>query len=135
MDLTLLLPLVLLGVMIFFMWRSNKKRTQQQQEMRSSAVIGADVMTQSGVYGTIVDIDDDNNITTIESEPGTRLRVHSMTIANILTPSVPDDASALSVEETVEEFPTTEPEHRDAADADRRDGDNGSESGPNTNKA
>ncbi|WP_181064256.1 preprotein translocase subunit YajC [Pseudoclavibacter sp. AY1F1] len=131
MDLTLLLPLVLLGVMIFFMWRSNKKRSAQQQEMRSSAVIGADVMTQSGVYGTIVDIDEDNNITTIESEPGTRLRVHSMTIANILTPAVPDDASALAEHDAVEERSEIEAE----AEAERRDGDNGSESGPNINKA
>ncbi|MFC5122132.1 preprotein translocase subunit YajC [Pseudoclavibacter helvolus] len=117
--------------MIFFMWRSNKKRSAQQQEMRSSAVIGADVMTQSGVYGTIVDIDEDNNITTIESEPGTRLRVHSMTIASILTPAVPDDASALAEHDVVEERSEIEAE----AEAERRDGDNGSESGPNINKA
>ena len=67
----------------------------------------------------------------MDEPPGTRLRVHSMTVANILTPAVPDDASALSEHEAVEERPELEAE----AESERRDSDNGSESGPNINKA
>lgn len=105
MDLTLILPLILLAVLMVFMWRSNKKRTQQQQEMRSNLRPGAEVMTQSGIYGTIVDLDEENHVATIESSPGTLLRVHSSTIANIVPTAedvpvadVPDDASALDAE-------------------------------------
>ncbi|MFD0995482.1 preprotein translocase subunit YajC [Pseudoclavibacter chungangensis] len=95
MDLTLLLPLALLALMLVFMWRSNKKRQAQAQETKSKAVVGAEVMTQAGIYGTIVDIDADNNVTTIETTPGTRIRVHSATVLNVVTPNVPDDASEL----------------------------------------
>lgn len=101
MDLMLVLPLLLLVVMMIFMWRSNKKRQEQQQEMRQQLVPGTEVMTQAGIYGTIVDIDADNNVATIESAPGTQLRVHSATIVNVVTPTVPDDASALTGDEPV----------------------------------
>jgi|UPI0003815D66 preprotein translocase subunit YajC len=96
MDLMLVLPLLLLVVMMIFMWRSNKKRQEQQQEMRQQLVPGTEVMTQAGIYGTIVEVDTDNNVATIESGPGTVLRVHSATIVNVVTPTVPDDASALT---------------------------------------
>lgn len=99
MDPMLILPLILLAVMLVFMWRSNKKRQAQASEMKSKAVVGAEVMTQAGIFGTIVDIDEPNNVTTIETTPGTQVRVHSATVLNVVTPTVPDDASALMAEE------------------------------------
>lgn len=95
-DPMLLIPLVLLGAMLIFMWRGNKKRSQQQAQLREQMVVGVDVMTQAGIYGTIVDIDADNNVTTLETSPGVTLRVHSATVLNVVTPPVPDDASALA---------------------------------------
>jgi len=104
MDLMLVLPLLLLVVMMVFMWRSNKKRQAQQQEMRQQLVPGTEVMTQAGIYGTIVDMVEANNVVTIESGPGTQLRVHSATIVNVVTPTVPDDASSLTGEESADDF-------------------------------
>lgn len=112
MDPTLIL-LPLLAVMVFFMWRSNRKRQEQVREMQSSAIVGAEVMTNTGLFGTIVERDEDENIVTLESTPGTRLRVHSTTIARVLTPSVPDDASALAEAEADEPGAVDE---RDAAE-------------------
>ena len=109
MDPMLLLPLVLLGAMLIFMWRGNKKRAEQQATLREQMVVGADVMTQAGIYGTIVDIDRDNNVTTIETSPGVNLRVHSATILNVLTPTVPDDASALATDDDGLPAPTSGP--------------------------
>lgn len=118
-SLMLILPLVLLVVMMLFMWRNNKKMQERQAQVRSEMQVGTEVMTQAGLYGTIVDVDTENNITTIESAPGTRLRVHSATIVNIVTPAtaVPDDASSLSrTDDAVEVDPTID---RDgAADVD-----------------
>lgn len=96
MDPMLFIPLLLLGAMLIFMWRGNKKRAEQQSTLREQMVVGADVMTQAGIFGTITDIDAENNVTTIETSPGVPLRVHSATILNVITPTVPDDASALS---------------------------------------
>ncbi|CAG7845495.1 hypothetical protein USB125703_01765 [Pseudoclavibacter triregionum] len=95
MDPMMYLPLVLLAVMLVLMWRGNKQRAKLQEEMKAKVVVGADVMTQAGIYGTIVDIDEAANVTTIETTPGTRIRVHSMTIANVIEATVPDDASSL----------------------------------------
>lgn len=110
MDLMLVLPLLLLVVMMIFMWRSNKKRQEQQQEMRQQLVPGTEVMTQAGIYGTIVEMDDDSHIATIESAPGTRLRVHSQTIVNVVTPTVPDDASSLTGDEPIVDEPRIDAE-------------------------
>ena len=98
MDLMLVLPLVLLAVMMFFMWRSNKRNQEKQQQLRQTMAPGVEVMTQTGIYGTIVELDSENNVAVLESTPGTRIRVHSATIVQVVTPTVvvPDDASALA---------------------------------------
>lgn len=98
MDLTLLLPLALLVLMMVFMWRSNKKRTAQQQELRAKIQPGVEVMTQSGIFGTLISVDDATNVATVETSPGVLLRVHKATIANVVEPAVevPNDASALT---------------------------------------
>lgn len=100
LDLTLLLPLGLLVLMMVFMWRSNKKRTAQQQELRSKIQPGAEVMTQSGIFGTLISVDEDSNIASVETSPGVLIRVHNATIAHVVEPTVavPDDASALTGE-------------------------------------
>lgn len=95
-DPMLLIPLVLLGAMLIFMWRGNKKRASQQAQLREQMVVGADVMTQAGIYGTIVELDPEHNVTTLETSPGVTLRVHSATVLNVVTPTVPDDASSLA---------------------------------------
>ena len=119
MDPMLFIPLLLLGAMLIFMWRGNKKRAEQQATMREQMVVGADVMTQAGIFGTITDIDTDNNVTTIETSPGVPLRVHSATILNIVTPTVPDDASALASLDT--DTPAVSPAADDTLREDERD--------------
>ena len=101
----LFLPLLLLAVMMIFMWRNNKKMQERQAQMRTQMQVGTEVMTQGGIYGTIVDVDAENNVTTIESTPGTVLRVHTATIVNVVTPTatVPDDASSLTGETAVDD--------------------------------
>lgn len=100
-QLMLIVPLLLIVVMMFFMWRGNKKRQEQQQQMRTKLVPGVDVMTQAGILGTLVDIDEANNVATLESAPGSRVRVHSATIIQIIEPTVPDDASSLTGDTTL----------------------------------
>lgn len=97
-DPMLLIPLVLLGAMLIFMWRGNKKRAQQQATLREQMVVGADVMTQAGIYGTIIELDPENNVTTLETSPGVTLRVHPSTVLNVVSPTVPDDASSLTAD-------------------------------------
>ena len=115
-PLFLFLPLLL--VMLVFMWRSNRKRQEQMRQMQDRIVVGAEVMTNTGLFGTVVDRDEDEQSVTLESTPGTRLRVHSTTIARVIEPEVPDDASRLvdAEAEPVEEelFEQTDPLEPDA---------------------
>ena len=49
-------PLLIIGVMIFFMFRANKKQQRQRQEMLDRIVKGTKVMLNSGVFGKVVEV-------------------------------------------------------------------------------
>lgn len=86
MDPITLLMFGLIAVMIFFMFRNGKKRQAAQQELQNSVREGAEVMLQSGIFGTIEDIDDDANRVTVRSGTST-IVVHRSSIAQVLKPS------------------------------------------------
>ena len=70
MDLIpLLLMFGLLGVMMYFMTRRQRRAQEQQAQLQNSLEVGDRVMTTSGLYGTVVDADDNTTIT-IEISPG-----------------------------------------------------------------
>ena len=110
MDYTLILLAGLLVVMIFFTWRSSKKRKAEAETLQTKLVPGAEIMTQHGIFGTLVSIDDDSNEAIIETTPGTKLRVHRQTIVRVVEDEAPvsedevegDDASADEVASDVE---------------------------------
>jgi preprotein translocase subunit YajC len=83
---------VILAVLIFFMFRSSRRRQKQQSELQKQVVPGATVMTNFGVYGTIVSIDEENNKVELETSPGHILTVHRQTIGRVET--VPETAEA-----------------------------------------
>jgi preprotein translocase subunit YajC len=71
-----LLPLVLLGGFFYFlMIRPQKRQRANQQALLNSLEVGDDVMTGGGIFGTIVDMDEDEDIVTVEIAPGTRIRM------------------------------------------------------------
>jgi preprotein translocase subunit YajC len=67
--LPMLLLFGLLGVMMYFMTRRQRKAQEQQQTLQNSLEVGDRVMTTSGLYGTIIDADDATTIT-LEIAPG-----------------------------------------------------------------
>lgn len=55
-----MLPIfVIFGVMIFFMFRSQKKQAQKRKEMVSSIKAGDDIVTNGGIKGTIEKVKED----------------------------------------------------------------------------
>ena len=79
----LLIPLALAALLIFFLFNSRRKQKARAEEIKSGLVPGAKVMTTFGVFGTVLSIDEENNQVTIESGPGTVLRVHRQAIGQI----------------------------------------------------
>src|SRR5262245_5887932 len=67
--LPLLLMFGLLGVMMYFMTRRQRRAQQQQADLQNSLGVGDRVMTTSGLYGTITDADDATTVT-LEIAPG-----------------------------------------------------------------
>ena len=70
MELILPLLLVLFAGFMFMTARRQRRQVQETQQMQSSLVPGDRVMTTSGLYGTIVETDDDT--LEIEVAPGVR---------------------------------------------------------------
>ena len=90
-DPFMIVMLALVAVLIFFMFRNGKKRQQALAELQSNMRPGAEVMLQSGIYGTIEDIDEEENRVTLRSG-STTLVVHRNAISQVITPvDAPDD--------------------------------------------
>lgn len=66
--LVLLLPFLLLIFIVF----SQRRRAQQVQALQNSLAVGDEVVTTSGLYGTIVAIDD--TVVTLDTGAGSTLR-------------------------------------------------------------
>ncbi|MET4157971.1 preprotein translocase subunit YajC [Agromyces sp. PvR057] len=86
-----IIMLAVLAVLIFFMFRNSRKRQAEAQQLQSKVQPGARVMTNFGVYGTIVSIDEEENQVLLEVSPGTVLTVHRQTVARVVEPAVTED--------------------------------------------
>ncbi|WP_394251575.1 preprotein translocase subunit YajC [Arthrobacter pityocampae] len=80
---SLLLPLAL-AFLIFTMFRRQRKTQQQVKDMRTQMEPGTEVMTQFGLFGTIVSIDQENNKAVLELSPGTRATVHTQALSKVV---------------------------------------------------
>lgn len=108
-DPTMLIMLAAFGLLIFMMMRGRKKAAKAQEQIRSNLAVGAEVMTQFGLFGTISSIDTDENKIVLEVSPGSFVTVHSQVVAKVVAPEenaaatveVPNDASSLTSEPAV----------------------------------
>lgn len=96
----LLLPLLLLGL-LWVMGAPQRRMRKEQAAMMATLAPGAEVMTHGGLYGTVVEIDDD--VVVLETAPGVTMRWAKRAIARIVTP-VESEESAEELEEYDEEY-------------------------------
>jgi preprotein translocase subunit YajC len=94
MDPLTIVMLGVLGLLIFFMVRNSRKRRADVEMLQQKMVPGAEVMTNFGLFGTLVAIDEDENIATIEVSPGSTIRVHRQTLARVVEDDVPVEEPA-----------------------------------------
>lgn len=82
-----LFMLLLLGIMMLVLIvlpaRRAKKAQQQIKERQDAMVPGTQVMTNFGLYGSVVSIDKEANTAHLEIAPGTVAKVHLMTVTSI----------------------------------------------------
>ena len=64
----MLFPLVIIGGMMFFMTRSQKKQQNQRQELLNSMKTGDEIVTIGGLYGVVHQVNSDKGTVVIDCE-------------------------------------------------------------------
>lgn len=99
------MELILIAVLAFAMmwWMSNRSKKQQRAALsfRDSLEVGQEVMTGSGLFGVIVDVEEDR--ITLETEPGGARTVWlRAAIAKLVDPPVVEEAEGDEVSDVDE---------------------------------
>ncbi len=110
-DFTTYIMLAVLAVLVIFMFRNSRKRQRAQAELREKIVPGVEVMTNFGMYGTLLSIDAENNTAMIETSPGTVIKVHSQTVSRVVDPPVSDADQVSTAAEEQAAVSDVEPEY------------------------
>lgn len=101
-SLVAFLPLLLMGgVFYFLLIRPQQRRARAQQALLRSVEVGDEIVTTAGVFGTIVAIDDESDVITLEIAPGTRIRMVRAGVGRI----VGDEPDAIESDDVDTEVP------------------------------
>ncbi len=71
----ILMLVAMFAIMYFFMIRPQQKKQKELQNFRKAIEKGQEIVTAGGIYGTVREIDDVNNILIVEVANGVRLRI------------------------------------------------------------
>ena len=82
MMLWFMLPVLL--VYMFFMFRGPKKKQQEHNKMVSSLAKNDRVRTIGGIFGTVLDVRDDEIVLKIDESTNTKIKVSPQAIATVL---------------------------------------------------
>jgi preprotein translocase subunit YajC len=106
-SLVAFLPLLLMGgVFYFLLIRPQQRRARAQQTLLRSVEVGDEIVTTAGVFGTIVAIDDETDVVTVEIAPGTQIRMVRAGIGRIVSDE--DELEVLEGDERDTEVPDSQ---------------------------
>ena len=80
---TIIWIVVLLVFVFIFILRPQKKEQARRNEMMSKMAVGDTVLTSSGFYGTLIDINDDTVIVEFGNNKNCRIPMQRAAIAQI----------------------------------------------------
>lgn len=92
----LLLPiyiLIFIGLIYVFGVRPQKKRRQELERIMSSLTPGDEIVTVSGIYGTVTEVEDGETLL-LEVAEDTDIRIAKVAVARVITGSEAAEASA-----------------------------------------
>lgn len=78
---------VMLVVMVLLLWLPMRRQKKAQAEMKAKQAgmePGTRVMTSFGLFGTLCDMDRENNKAVLEIAPGQLVTVHSQTVTTVV---------------------------------------------------
>ena len=83
------IPLILIfAIMYFLLIRPQQKKVKQHQAMVTALRRGDQVVTQGGLIGKVVKVNEDNELE-VELAEGVKVRVVQSTIAQVLSKTEP----------------------------------------------
>ena len=89
--LPLLLVIVVIAAMYFLMIRPQQRRAREAQNMRSTLGPGDEIMTSSGIYGEIVDVDETDDTILLEVAPDVVIKFARAAIARTVSQAPRDE--------------------------------------------
>jgi preprotein translocase subunit YajC len=119
MSITSIIMLVVLAALIFFMFRNSRKRSRDQAALRDKMQPGAEIMTNFGLYGKLLSIDEEDNTALVETTPGTIVKVHRQALSRVVEPTespVVEEAQAPVLNPESSAKPISEPEYGERVD-------------------
>ena len=79
------LPIIIIfAVFYFLIIRPQSKRAKEEQTMRNSLQIGNKVVTTSGIFGTISEIDNEKGVVSVSLAKDVTVVMYKTSIANVL---------------------------------------------------
>lgn len=90
---TVVYLVVIVGVFYFLMIRPQKKEQKAKELMRNELAVGDTVLTTSGFYGTVIDVDEDDDMVIVEFGSNKNCRI-PMQKAAIQEIEKPEEAAA-----------------------------------------
>ena len=102
----LLIIVVVFGLLYFVMIRPQRNRQRQAQQQSRQVSNGSRIRTTAGMYGTVVDSDDDNVL--VEFAPGVQIKMMRRAIMNVVPDDEPDGLHSTVVTETPDEADSSE---------------------------
>ncbi len=88
-----LFPLILMLVVFYwFLFRGQRRERQKQEDMLNSIKRGDRVLTIGGIYGTVVDIREQELVLKVDETNNVKLRFNRSAVKEIYRDSPPADA-------------------------------------------
>jgi preprotein translocase subunit YajC len=90
-----MMPMILIfAVFYFLLIRPQEKRRRQQESLVAGVKIGEEVLTNSGIYGTVTKINDSDNTVYVQVAKDVEIKFLKNSIADVISRSkkeVPND--------------------------------------------
>jgi preprotein translocase subunit YajC len=102
----IILLVVAVGLVVVMIINGRRNRAKQAA-LRAEMVPGSDIMTNFGLFGKLLSVNDVTNVAEVETSPGVIVKVHRQTLSKVVTPeeldaSAPAGTTPRSVEEAME---------------------------------
>ena len=81
----LIIIVAMFALLWFFLIRPQRARAQAHRELVTRVNIGDEILTVGGLYGNVIEIDDDDDLL-LEIAPGTQVRIARRAVAAVVPP-------------------------------------------------